>query len=221
MSEPLGGLWYEGWQGLLLSYFTFGNSLRIAGRQNLPKTGPALLIANHESFIDPLLVGVAVRRHLAYLARATVFKGLFGRFLRSVNTHPVDQEGFAREGLRAMIDLLGQGWPVLIFPEGERAMDGVMQAFKPGVHLIIKKTGAPVVPCGIAGAFETLPRLRHPPIPGFSPLFWPANDSTLAVAIGKPLDGARYAKMPREAALAELFDEVKKMQEQAERLRRK
>jgi 1-acyl-sn-glycerol-3-phosphate acyltransferase len=220
MSESLGGLWYEWWQGLLLAYFTFGHSLRFAGRQNLPKTGPALLIANHESFIDPLLVGVSVRRHLAFLARANLFKGAFGRFLRTVNTHPVDQDGFAREGIRAMIDLLGQGWPVLIFPEGERAMDGVMQPFKPGVHLIIKKTGAPVVPCGIAGAFEALPRSRHPPIPGHSPLFWPPTGRTIAVTIGKPLDGARFAKMPRGAALAELFDEVKKMQEQAERLRR-
>lgn len=221
MSEPLGGLWYEWWQGLLLAYFTLGNSFRYRGRKNLPKTGPALLVANHESFIDPLLVGVAVRRHLAYLARANVFKGVFGRFLRSVNTHPVDQEGFAREGLRAMIDLLGKGWPVLIFPEGERSLNGEMQAFKPGVHLILKKTGAPVIPVGVAGAFETLPRSRHPPIPGYSPLFWPPTDCTLAVAVGKPLDGKRYAKMPREAALAELFVEVKKMQEQAERLRRR
>jgi 1-acyl-sn-glycerol-3-phosphate acyltransferase len=221
MSEPLGGLWYEWWQGLLLAYFTFGHSLRFAGRQNLPKSGPALLIANHESFIDPLLVGVSVRRHLAFLARANLFKGAFGRFLRSVNTHPVDQEGFAREGLKAMIDLLGQGWPVLVFPEGERAMDGVMNPFKPGVHLIIKKSLAPVVPCGIAGAYEALPRQRHPPIPGHSPLFLPPGNSTIAVVIGKPLDGARFAKMPREAALAELFAEVQKVQRQAERLRRR
>jgi 1-acyl-sn-glycerol-3-phosphate acyltransferase len=221
MSEPLGGLWYEWWQGLLLAYFTFGHSLRFAGRWNLPKSGPALLIANHESFIDPLLVGVSVRRHLAFLARSNLFKGAFGRFLRSVNTRPVDQEGFAREGLKAMIDLLGQGWPVLVFPEGERAWDGVMQPFKPGVHLIIKKSLAPVVPCGIAGAHEALPRRRKPPIPGHSPLFLPPGDSTIAVVIGQPLDGARFAKMPREAALAELFAEVKKVQAQAERLRRR
>jgi 1-acyl-sn-glycerol-3-phosphate acyltransferase len=221
MSEPLGGLWYEWWQGLLLGYFTLGHSLRFAGRQNLPTTGPALLIANHESYIDPLLIGVSVRRHLAFLARADLFKGVFGRFLRSVNTHPLDQEGFAREGLRAMIELLGQGWPVLVFPEGERAWDGVMQPFKPGVHLIIKKTLAPVVPCGIAGAYEALPRRRNPPIPSHSPLFLPPGNSTIAVAIGKPLDGARYAKMPREAALAELFAEVQRVQQQAERLRRR
>ena len=138
-----------------------------------------------------------------------------------MNTHPVDQEGFAREGLKAMIELLGKGWPVLIFPEGERSMDGVMQPFRPGVHLILKKTHAPVVPCGIAGAFEALPRSRHPPIPGHSPLFLPPGDCTLAVSIGKPLDGARFAKMPREAAVAELFEEVRKVQEHAERLRRR
>jgi 1-acyl-sn-glycerol-3-phosphate acyltransferase len=221
MSEALGGLWYEWWYGVLLAYFTLGHSFRFDGRRNVPKTGPALLVANHESYIDPLLVGVASPRHLAFLARANLFKGIFGRFLRSVNTHPVDQEGFAREGLKTMIEMLHEGWPVLVFPEGERAMDGVMQAFRPGVHLIIKKTHAPIVPCGIAGAFEALPRSRHPPVPGHSPLFLPPGNSTIAVSIGKPLDGGRFAKMPREEALAELFEAVKQVQLHAEHLRRR
>jgi 1-acyl-sn-glycerol-3-phosphate acyltransferase len=221
MSEPLGGLWYAGWYGLLLAYFTLANSMRFSGRQNVPKTGPALLVANHESFIDPLLVGVATRRHLAFLARSNLFGGIFGRFLSSVNTHPVDQDGFAREGLKTMIEMLHQGWPVLIFPEGERTEDGLIKPFRPGIHLILKKTGAPVVPCGIAGAFEALPRSRHPPIPRMSPLFFPPGNCTIAVSIGKPLDGARFAKMPREAAMAEMFEEVKTMQEHAEKLRRR
>ena len=220
MSEPL-GIWYEWWYGVLMAYFTLGHSFRFDGRRNIPRTGPALLIANHESFIDPLLVGIASRRHLAFLARSGLFHGIFGRFLRSVNVYPVDQEGFAREGLKAMIELLDRGWPVLVFPEGERSWDGVMKPFRPGVHLIIKKTLAPVVPCGVAGAHEALPRRRHPPIPGHSPLFLPPNECTMAVSIGKPLDGARYAKMPRDEAMAELFHEVKKVQEHAERLRRR
>lgn len=221
MPEPFHGLWYEWWCGVLTVYFTLGHSLRFSGRHNVPKTGPALLIGNHESYIDPLLVGVAAPRHLAFLARANLFHGVFGRFLRSVNVHPVDQEGFAREGLKAMIELLGEGWPVLVFPEGERSMDGVMKPFRPGIHLILKKTHAPVVPCGIAGAYEALPRGRHPPIPGHAPLFLPPGRSTIAVSIGKPLDGARFAKMPREQSLAHLFEEVKKMQEHAEHLRRR
>ncbi len=220
MPEALGRLWYAGWHAILGTYFVTANSLRADGRRNVPMKGPALLIANHESFIDPLLIGTAAPRELAFLARANVFRGLFGRFLRSLNTYPVDQEGFACEGLKAMIDLLSAGWPVLIFPEGERSRNGVMRAFRPGVHLIIKRTHAPIVPCGVAGAYETLPRARRIPIPGLSPLFLPPGRASVAVSFGKPLDGGRYAKMPREQALAELFEEVKKVQEQAERLRR-
>jgi 1-acyl-sn-glycerol-3-phosphate acyltransferase len=221
MSETLGGLWYGFLHAALMAYFTLANSLRFAGRRNVPPAGPALFVANHESYIDPLLVGLASPRRLAFLARANLFHGLLGRFLRSVNTFPVDQEGFAREGLKAMIDLLAAGWPVLVFPEGERSWDGAMRPFRPGVHLIIKKTHAPIVPCGIAGAHETLPRARTPPVPGASPLFLPPGPATIAVVIGKPLDGALLAKMPREEALARLFEEVKKVQERAERLRRK
>ena len=221
MSEPLGGLWYAWWYGALTAYFTLANSFRFAGRRNVPKTGPALFIANHESYIDPLLVGLASPRHLAFLARSNLFHGVFGRFLRSVNTHPVDQEGFAREGIKAMIDLLQAGWPVLVFPEGERAWDGVMQPFRPGIHLIIKKTHAPIIPCGIAGAFEALPRGRKLPIPSHSPLFLPPTHASIAVSIGKPLDGMLYAKMPREEAMVRLFEEVKKVQQHAEHLRRR
>jgi 1-acyl-sn-glycerol-3-phosphate acyltransferase len=220
MSEPLGGLWYGAFYAFLMAYFTLGHSFRFAGRRNVPRTGPVLLIANHESFIDPLLVALASPRHLAFLARANLFHGWFGRFLRSVNVHPVDQEGFARGGLKSVIDALADGWPVLVFPEGERSWDGVMQPFRPGIHLIIKKTKVPILPCGIAGAFETMPRSRHPPIPGHSPLFLPPGRCTMASVIGKPLDGALFGKMPREEALTRLFEEVKSVQERAEQLRR-
>lgn len=214
-------LWYEWWYGVVLGICTVGFSYRAEGRRNIPKTGPALIIANHESYIDPLLVGLASPRHLYYLARKTVFRGLLGKFLRSVNTYPVDQEGVAKEGLKAMLDLLEAGKPVLIFPEGQRSFDGVMQAFRPGVHLLIKRTDAPIVPVGIAGAHEALPRGRKYPIPTPSPIFFGPGPSTLAVSVGKPIPASRYKGMPREQVLRELFEEVKKVQEEAERLRRK
>src|SRR5262249_35864746 len=115
MSDALGVLWYDFLYAAVTAYATLGHTYRYAGRTNMPKTGPVLLIANHESYIDPVLVGVALPRRLAYLARANLFHGVLGRFLRSVNVHPVDQQGFAREGLKAVIDLLGAGWPVLVF----------------------------------------------------------------------------------------------------------
>jgi 1-acyl-sn-glycerol-3-phosphate acyltransferase len=221
MPGRLRWLWYEFWYGIVMAGFTLGFSFRMEGRRNIPPDGPVLLIANHESFIDPLLVGIASRRHLWYLARKNVFKGLLGWFLPTVNTIPVDQEGVAKEGLKAMVDLLQAGKPALIFPEGARAWDGVMQPFKPGVLLLIKKTAPPIVPVGVAGAFEALPRGRRLPIPTPSPLFLPPGRSTVAVVVGKPIDSRRFADLSREQALAELFNEVKKVQERAEHLRRK
>ncbi len=214
-------LWYEFWYGVVLGTCTIGFSYRMEGRRNIPKDGPALLIANHESYIDPVLVGLVSPRHLYYLARKTIFKGLLGRFLPTVNTYPVDQEGVAKEGLKSMLALLHAGKPVLIFPEGQRSFDGVLQEFRPGVHLLIKKTEAPIIPVGIAGAHEALPRGRHLPIPTPSPIFLAPGKSTLAVSVGKPIDARRYRGMPRPDVLADLFQEVKKVQERAEELRRK
>lgn len=220
-SSPLQYLWYELWYGIVLGTCTLGLSYRMSGRKNIPRTGPALLIANHESFIDPVLVGLASPRHLHYLARKTAFKGILGWFLPTVNTHPVDQEGVAKEGLKAMLNLLHQGEPVLIFPEGQRTWNGTMNAFRPGVHLLIKRSNAPIIPVGIAGAHEAMPRARKLPLPTLSPIFLPPGRSTLAVSVGEPIPPSRYKGMEREAVLSDLFQEVKKAQEHAEHLRRK
>ena len=75
-------------------------SLRVAGRKNVPRHGSVLLVANHESFLDPPLVGVAAYpRKPSYVARKTLFRNrLFGWMLRSVGAFPIDQEGV---GLKA------------------------------------------------------------------------------------------------------------------------
>jgi 1-acyl-sn-glycerol-3-phosphate acyltransferase len=214
-------LWYESWYWSLLATFTYGFSLRTEGYDNIPKRGTALLIANHQSFLDPLAVGLAARRHLTYLARKTLFTGnkLFGRFLESVNCVPVDQEGVATEGLKITIGELKKGKAVLVFPEGERTPTGQMLPLKPGIHLIIKRAMAPIIPVGIAGAYDAYPRTAA--YPKWSPIFLPANKACVAVSVGKPLDPQRYAKMPREDALRELFDKIHEMERKAERLRRK
>ena len=214
-------LWYESWYWTFMVGFTYGFSLRTEGHDNVPKRGSALLIANHQSFLDPLAVGLAARRHLTYLARKTLFTGneLFGRFLKSVNCVPVDQEGVATEGLKITIEQLKAGKAVLVFPEGERTLTGNMLPLKPGIHLILKRAMAPIIPVGIAGAYDAYPRLA--PYPQFSPIFMPANKACIAVSVGKPLDPEVYAKMPREQALKELLDKIKEMEQKAERLRRK
>ena len=195
-------------------------SLRIDGGQHIPRTGPALLIANHQSFLDPILLGLCSSRPLRYLARRTLFKNpFFSWLIRALRAIPIDQEGVGKEGLRTILDELQAGEAVVVYPEGERTSDGRMSPLKPGIHLLIRRTQAPIVPVGIAGAFEALPRGRK--YPTLAPLFLPATAGTVGVVVGRPLHAAHFAEKPREQALGELFQELQKLQARAEKLRRK
>lgn len=219
MSSVFNSVLYEFSRCQIMAALTFGFSFRFEGGRNIPQAGPALLIANHESFLDPIAIGLTTTRQLHFLARKTLFRGVFGSYLRRVNCVPVDQEGVAKEGLKTIIGLLEQGKAVLVFPEGERTTNGNMNELKPGVQLIIRRTRTPIIPVGIAGAYHAYPRTRK--FPSFSPLFLPANGGAFAVSVGAALDGAQYAEMPRETMLAELQQAVQRMKDRAERLRRK
>jgi 1-acyl-sn-glycerol-3-phosphate acyltransferase len=211
---------YEATYWVSMALMTLGFSLRSEGRQHVPRAGSALLVANHQSFLDPMLVGLCSRRHLCFLARKTLFRfPPFGWFIRTLGAVPIDQEGVGKEGLRTILEELRAGRAVVVFPEGTRTPDGAMHELRPGIHLLIKRTQAPIIPVGIAGAFQAMPIGQTLPTP--APLFLPAGKSTLAVTVGRPLDARHYAAMDRDAALAELFIELRKVAQRAERLRRK
>jgi 1-acyl-sn-glycerol-3-phosphate acyltransferase len=213
-------LWYEFGYVVCNTLMTLLFSYRVEGKANVPRTGPALLIANHQSYLDPVLVGLAARRHLTYLARKTLFRHkVLRRVIETLNAVPIDQEGVGKEGIKAVLEQLNKGRAVVVYPEGERTAHGGMNPLRPGIQLLIKRSQAPIVPVGIAGAYDALPRWRkslH-----FAPLFPPWGKASIAVVVGKPLDGRRYAGLPREQVLEELSAELKKVYERAERLRRK
>ena len=219
MRERHSWLLYEMGYWLSITGLTVGFSYRSEGRRNIPASGPALLIANHQSFFDPCVVGSATRRHLCFLARKTLFRGLFGKLINRLNAVPVDQEGVAKEGLKTILEQLKAGQAVLVFPEGERTSTGEVQPLKPGILLLIKRIAAPIVPVGIAGAFDALPRTRK--WPKLSPFFLPTRGADIAVSVGRPIPAERYRDMSREQVLMELHAELLRVKERAERLRRK
>jgi 1-acyl-sn-glycerol-3-phosphate acyltransferase len=216
----LADLWYDFCYYIVLTTLQVGWSLRITGRRNVPLQGPVLIVGNHESFFDPPAIGVSTSRRLYYLARKTLYRNrLFGALLRSIHSVPVDQEGVAKEGLKAILDLLKAGEGVVVFPEGERTWTGEMIRLKPGILLILKRLPVPIVPVGIAGAFEAFPRTQKWPV--LSPVFWPRNGHDIAIAIGKPIPPGYYADMPREKILEDLYNRIYRMRERARQLRRK
>jgi len=211
-------LMFKGSHAATTAAFTLGFSLRTFGMRHMPLRGPALVVANHQSFLDPPMVGVAVRRELVYLARKTLFRNrVFAALIRAYNAVPIDQEGIGKDGIRTILEQLRMGRAVLVFPEGERTPDGSMVPLKPGIQLLIKRTQAPIVPVGIAGAYQAWPRWRPFPVP--RPLFVPGAEG-IAVVIGEPVDSRRYIDMPREQTLADLFARIDVVRRQAELLRR-
>jgi 1-acyl-sn-glycerol-3-phosphate acyltransferase len=220
MSRLVSAVVYEFFYWTTCFVYVIGFRLRVTGRQNIPRRGAILFIANHQSFLDPVAIGLAIRRHVHYLARKTLFGNpVFGGWLRIVNCVPIDQEGVGKEGIRNILGRLEAGYPVLVFPEGERSEDGRMQPLRPGIVLLVSRVRAPIVPVGVAGAFDAWPRHRAWPL--FSPLFLPPSRRTIAVAYGPPRAPATLDGLSREQVLTVLYDDIAAAVKQAEALRRK
>jgi len=128
------------------------------GKGNVPLEGPVLLVSNHQSNLDPVLVGIACPRQLKYLARQGLFFWPFSLWIRSLGAVPIDREKGAIAGIRTTLQLLKQGEAVLVFPEGSRTPDGKLHELLSGFCLLARRSGATIVPCGIEGAFDALPR---------------------------------------------------------------
>jgi 1-acyl-sn-glycerol-3-phosphate acyltransferase len=220
MSPWLARRWYDTVFHGTFWGFTFGNSLRVRGRRNMPATGPVLLVSNHQSYLDPVLVGLASRRYLTFLARETLFRNRFFRgLIESLDAIPIDNKGLGKDGLVLTLSRLQAGKCVLIFPEGERTSDGGILPLKPGITLLLGKLACPIVPVGITGAFGAWS--RDAKVPKLSPLFLPANNAAIAVSIGPPIDPATLNHLPRAEQLERLHAAITTEFQNAKAIQRK
>lgn len=152
--------------------------LGLEGRIDLiPRRGPLVVAANHASFLDPWLIGMVFPRPVHYLItrkwydKSPVWRAVFDAF----GTEPVRLED-PQVTVRAVCDLLARGDVVGIFPEGSISHTGKLRRFRSGIARIAARSGAPVLPVGIRGGFESLPRHRIVPRP-----------SRVRVRIGEPM----------------------------------
>jgi len=132
---------------------------RSRGIERLPQDGPALLLINHQSFLDPLMAGLSLRRPVSYLARDSLFRvPIIGTILRNTYVIPINRQTASTASLREAIRRLNHGFYVGIFPEGTRSETGIVGPLKPGFLALIRRADVPVYPVGVAGAFQALPR---------------------------------------------------------------
>ena len=137
---------------------------RVIGAENMIEEGPCIIAANHCSFFDPPLVGVACRRAIHYLARKSLLEWpILGPIFPELNVIPVDRKNADRSALMGAIRVVKNGGAVLIFPEGTRSPDGNLQPAQPGIGMIVAKTNAPIVPVRILGSYEAFPKNQKLP----------------------------------------------------------
>jgi len=133
---------------------------------NVPERGGVLLLSNHQSFLDPMLVGSPVRRNLHFMARASLFRNkIIGGIFRWVYAFPVKRGQVDRAAIRATIERLATGEAVVMFPEGTRTPDGELQTMKGGFRFFVSKANVPVLPVVIDGAFKAWPKSQRLPRP--------------------------------------------------------
>ncbi|TDR50631.1 1-acyl-sn-glycerol-3-phosphate acyltransferase [Halomonas ventosae] len=142
------------WLVFLLVHLVY--RLRFRGRHHIPPRGPAIVVCNHVSFMDALVVGGASPRPLRFLMDKPIYESPWLNWLfRLVGAIPVDADrrdpGSVRRALIEVSHALRQGEVVMVFPEGRLTPDGEVHPFRRGLELILARDAVPVVPAGLAG----------------------------------------------------------------------
>lgn len=147
---------------------------QVAGRENVPRQGPLIVVANHMSFIDPPLLSASLPRRLRFMAKQEIFRPLPLRLLFSGwGAFPVRRGRGSRDALREADKTLGHGLALALFPEGRRSR-GQLQRARRGTALLALRSGAPLLPVAITGS----QRIRS-----FGDIF---RRPTITVTVGPP-----------------------------------
>ena len=120
--------------------------------------GGAIIAANHTSYLDPPIVACAYNRPVAFLARKTLFRKFGAWLYPRLNAFPIDRDHADLQSIRSILGKLKNGNRVLMFPEGTRSEGGQLQKAKAGIGMLVAKSGVPVQPLRIFGAYESWPR---------------------------------------------------------------
>jgi 1-acyl-sn-glycerol-3-phosphate acyltransferase len=179
-------------------------SWKVEGRENIPLTGPLILVANHVHVLDPFFLIFISPRWINFMAKEELFRSPFLRpWLHAVGAFPIRREGKVKEKqkiLKSARNTLEEGLILGMFPEGGRSRDGKLRKGKLGSVVIASKTNVPILPVGIVGTDK---------IKGANWL-WKRLD--IVVNIGKPFKlpptSGRMSKSQMQLLTAQLMSEI-------------
>jgi 1-acyl-sn-glycerol-3-phosphate acyltransferase len=141
-------------------FFKVFNRLEVIGSENVPEKGGVIVAANHVSYLDPLVIGAALKRRATYIAKQELFEvPLLGIFVKSFS-FPVDRDRPQPSTIKETVKKLKSGALIVMFPEGGRSVDGSLLDAKRGIGMIATISRSPVVPALIEGTDNVLPAGR-------------------------------------------------------------
>lgn len=137
-------------------------AIRCEGMEHVPRSGPLIVICNHQSGFDPPVVAAILPRPVYFMTKAELFRFRpFAAVIEALHAYPVKRGRPDRGAIRKSLELLHAGQTLLIFPEGHRTETGALQPARSGVVFLAKRTGAPIVPVGIVGRYGFRRRIRY------------------------------------------------------------
>jgi 1-acyl-sn-glycerol-3-phosphate acyltransferase len=183
--------------------------LEVHGASNVPLEGAAIIAPNHLSLLDPPLIGCACPRELRFIAKAELFRyGLFSKLIRRLGAFPVERGTADVGAIKTALRFLNNGRAVIIFIEGTRGTGEYLLPPTPGVTLLARQSGAPVVPTAIVGSEQAWRKGAKLP-----------RRAQVKVAFGEPvryqeLFGARADREARDAFSALIMERIEALTRQ-------
>ena len=172
---------------------------RARGVKRVAAQGGGLVLINHQSNFDPMLVGLPLARPISYMARDSLFPlPVIGWILKRTYVVPISREAAGSESIRELIRRIEHGFLVGVFPEGTRTHDGRMGEFKPGFLAVARRARMPLYPVGIAGAYKAWPRRWKLPRPG-----------RVRLVFGEPIPADEVERLCGRGRQRELLDVVR------------
>ncbi len=173
--------------------------IKVYGLEHFYK-GSGIIAANHASYLDPPLLGVSWPEDVHYLAREPLFKNkIFGGLIRQLNSHPLKGHAGDIGVFKTILQLLKEGKKVILFPEGKRTFDNTFSPIRPGIGLLVTKSGSSIIPTYIFGTFDAWPRTKK------FPRMW----KKIGCVFGTPIRAEDYKDMDRKIAQDEITEKLK------------